>query len=174
MSNGTNPTSELLGLQVAITNAVAGAITRSVTVLNRDYDGFYEGTYPLIVLRLADFNLQVIAGGGLGIKGQQSTAQNYYAIEIRDVIDPRAEAGSRVANSQNDIYALIGAICDWFDTLSHSYLPDGGGINTAYKAGGHIRFRMARPFTSEDGGEVNVVVAGLIGVIGFARQGIDA
>jgi hypothetical protein len=168
-----NPTDELTGLASHIGQACVGVISRTVTVLNRDYDGYWPGPWPLVLLRLADYSIERIAGGQTGLKGQQGTRQNYYAVEIHDVIDPRAEQGSLVADSETDLYALVGAIVSWFDTLSHQQLQVDGSAQCV-RAGEYIRFRMQRPFMNVDGGEVRVVLAGLISVLGAPHAGIDA
>lgn len=165
-----NPTDELAGLLVAVQQATLGVISRAVTVLHRDYDGMYEGTYPLILLRLADYSIERLAGGVTGLKGQQGRAQNFYAVEIQDIVGPTVAGGTTVAAAESDIYALIGAIVAYFDHLPNQSLPV-NGTPMAYKAGEIIRFRLARPFTAEDGGEVRLVVAGVIGVIGAPHAG---
>lgn len=166
----TNPLDELDGLQAAITAATAGVIARAVTVRNRDPDGFWPGPWPLIQLRDLDYNLGRISGGSTGTKGQEGRAQNYYSIEIQDVIDLRDPGTERVAASQTDLLLLERAIIAWFDHLSNQSLPV-EGIATCYRAGEYIRFRASRPFASADGGETRVVKAGAISVIGLPRQG---
>lgn len=168
----TNPLLELNGLLDAITAAVAGAIVRDVSVRNRDYDGFYTGPWPLIMLRDMDFNLQRISGGVTGLKGQQGREQNFYSIEIQDVIDPRDTGMERVAASQTDILLIESAILTYFDSVANQQLPDANGNPRCHRAGEFIRFKATRPFQSEDGGEVRVVKAGYISVLGLPRQGV--
>lgn len=170
MSNGTNPTDELDGLQAAIVAATTGVLTRVVAVRNRDYNGFWAGGWPLIVLRLAEFNIMRLAGGQTGVKGQDGRSANKYAIELRDRLNPRSAAGEKLGAAQSDLYALMGAIMGYFDHLPNTLLPV-NGVPTVVKAGDEFRWRVIRPFQEVDGGDINVVIAGTISVIGAPRSG---
>lgn len=165
----SNPYDELQALQWAMQQAVMGAITRIPVVRNRDYDGLWPGPYPLILLRDLDFNLYQISGGQLGLKGQQGTAPSYYSIEMEDVVDLRDTGTERVAAAQTDLLLLERAIIAYFDHLPHKTLPDPQGNAVVYRCGEQIRFRSTRPFGLRDGGEVRVVKAGYISVLGAPR-----
>ncbi len=171
MSNTTsNPRIELDGLRDAIAAATTGVIARAVTVRNRGYDSAtWLGPWPLIMLPDFDWRLDRLFGGTVnGGKGQHATRPSYYTVSIEDVIDVRqvTDASTLVAASQSDVISLIEAIRDYFDTPGNECLKDGGGNPRAYKAGEHLRFKMAN-FRSEDGLEARVVAVGAVSVQGL-------
>jgi hypothetical protein len=168
----TNPTDELDGLLAAFQAAVSGRISRAVTVRHRDYDGFWPGPWPLILLRLDTFTLRRISGGHTGSKGQQGSRTNLYTVEIQDALKPRDHTPERVGAAQSDLYALITAITAYFDHVGNQTLPV-GGVATATRAGEAIDFKVSRPFQAEDGGDVRIVAAGKISVLGLPRPGLD-
>lgn len=157
---------ELAGLHAAFTAAVDGAITRPVTVRSFDLDGLYEGTYPYIIIRPAYLVQVRLAGGRTGVKGQQGNNQNLYTFEIRDVIDQRQTPGERTMAAQIDVYTLYDAIKAAFDHLPTQLLPV-DDVAQAEKAGDTIRSRVARPWAEGDAGEITVLLAGAISVIGI-------
>jgi hypothetical protein len=168
----TNPLDELDGLQAAISAATTGVITRTPVVLNRAYDGYWPGPFPMILLSLDLFTVYRVSGGQTGMKGQdkQYGRPNLYSCEIHDVIDPRSNGTNRVAAAQTDILTLLTAITAWYDHLPNQLNPV-DGVATCYRAGEDIAFKMARPFQQEDGGEIRIVAAGTISVYGLLRPG---
>jgi hypothetical protein len=168
----TNPTDELDGLLSALVAATTGVITRTPVVRNRDYDGYYAGPWPLVLLRLDTFTVYRVSGGQTGMKGQdrQYGRPNLYTCEIHDVLDPRSNGTDRVAASQSDLYTLIGAITAWYDHLPNQFNPV-NGVPTCYRAGEDLVFKIARPFQQEDGGDIRIVAAGTISVYGLLRPG---
>lgn len=162
----SNPYSEIVAMAANITLAVAGAITRTVTVLSDPYTDLYEGTYPLIMPETVDWRLDRGPGGNTGTKNG-SGVQGW---TLQDVINPRNTATTRVADARNDLFTLVKAISAWFDVAPHRCLPV-SGVKGATLAGEHIRMRYRGPFQAVDGGEIRVVVGLEISVIGLPHTG---
>lgn len=168
----TNPLDELHALAAHFALATTGAISRPVTVKPLMYSGYYAGTYPLILFEGFDWKLyRPESGGGLtGRKGQNPSDPSQYLFSLQDVVDPRGTSTTPVEDSITDLLTLLSAISAYFSHLPHRTLP----INqqpTVTLAGEQIRVRYRGPFTSEDGGEVRVVLAGSISVVGLVQPG---
>lgn len=165
----SNPLDEIVALAANITLAVAGKITRSVTVLSDPYDDLYTGTYPLIMPETVDWRLDRGQGGNTGTKN----GSGVYGWTLQDVINQRPtddEEGTQVAAARNDLFTLVKAIAAWFDVAPHRCLPV-SGVKGATLAGEHIRMRYRGPFQMEDAGEIRVVVGLEISVIGLPHVG---
>lgn len=172
-TTGSNIILELDGLKDAVEAATDGVIDRTVIVRNRDLDGFYQGTYPLILIAPADWHLDRLFGGVTGQKGQQPKSPSWYALQIRDKLDARQKQGERVAASQTDLYALHGAIVAHFDHAPNRCLPDGEGNKRAIIAGEHLRWRFFGPYKEEQGGGVYIEIVGTLSCVGLPRKGLE-
>lgn len=170
VGDASNPLDEIVALAANITLAVAGKITRTVTVLSDPYDDLYEGTYPLVMPETVDWRIDRLQGGNTGIKGQAGVRPSLYGWTLQDVVDPRGSAGTQVASARNDLFTLVKAITAWFDVAPHRCLPV-GSIKGAQLVGEHMRMRYRGPFQAEDAGEIRIVVGLEISVVGIPHQG---
>lgn len=166
-----DPFFELEGIADALTAALpTGTITRTITVRNRDYDGFPGAdAFPFVLARLYEFNLFYIASND---KANSLTRPSLYTLEIQDVIDPRSGLFERVAASQSDIYLIIRAIVAYFNVKPHQCLKDVNGVARAKNAGLMSRWKVAAPFQDESG-ESRLVAAALLGVQGLPHPQTD-
>lgn len=162
---------DLDALKENLIAATAGAISRVPNVRNRDVTGFYDGPWPLIMIRYSDYRVDLLTGGQPPLVGQNLKTPSLYSIEIEDVLAPDSSPDSEaVAAGQDDLIDLADAITAWFDHLPNRGLPL-GGVNQAQYAGLPIRFRGAPPFREAAGGDIRLYLAGVIGVQGFPRDG---
>ena len=167
----TNIIDELEGLKDALIAATTELLPRAVTVRNRDWTGFYDGPWPLILVRYGTYRLERISGGIPLLVGQNAQNPNLYTIELEDAIPANSTGASEaVAGAQTDLLRITLAIADYFDHTPNRCLADSDGNARATRAGLPIVFRSIPPFASEQGG-IRVVFQGVIGVVGIARKG---
>ncbi len=171
----SNIIDELDGLKDALTIATADIVipdlthNRTLTIINRENDGNWIGPWPLIQIAPFDWRLYRLEGGVTGTKGNTGQNASIYTITVLDVIDPRAPAGTLVADSQTLIYTLIDAIITYFDHLPNQLLKDGGGAPRATRCGEFHRWRFGTGTVEGDGGETRVAAAGTISVWGLVH-----
>jgi hypothetical protein len=105
-----------------------------------------------------------------GRKGQNPNDPSQYLFSIQDVLDPRGTSATPLEDSLTDLLSVLRAISVYFSHAPHRCLPV-GGVPTVTLAGDQMRVRYRGPFTSEDGGEVRVVLAASISVLGIPQPG---
>lgn len=160
---------ELAGLNDAVTAAVAGAISRSVTVLSYEPDDFYSGPWPVIQIAPKRFNWELLTGGQLSLVGNNDN-RNKYTLTFMDAIDPSASPGSLVANSQQDLYKLNQAVLNYFNVAPHRCLPDGMGAPRAVYAGPPFNAVFSGTLRGVNGGQVRNMLITLISVTSIPQQ----
>lgn len=170
----TNPLDELDGLKDGITLAVAGAITRTPNVINRQWTGFYNGPWPRISISDFVYHAYRIAGGNPPLIGNDETKPSQYLVELQDVVsfaNGVPVSDTAVADSQTDLLKLFVAIQNWFDHKPNRCLPDQYGNARAKYTGIPLQMRSTPPFKESQGGDITVYKAFIVGVVGLPRRG---
>lgn len=150
-------------------NTAPEALTRAVTVIDREVTGYWQGTYPLVEILWLDRPLATRPGGTYAPMVQDLRAPGLYVLRIRSVSDP--DNGIQVDDAQTELHNVLEAIEAWFSVVSHRTLADGSGAARVQYAGPPIRWRNnpQGPYAVADG-TLGQVAAGSISVISLPRQ----
>jgi hypothetical protein len=170
---------ELYGLKVnllaavtGITSGTTGLTIATPTVRNRDYTALFDGPWPLLTIRYAQYRMELIAAGKPPVVGQSPAKPNLYSIELETVVAAKSAPSSEVVSAaQDDLIDLCDAMVTYFNHYPNRCLPTTYGAMAKY-AGIPIQFRGVPPFVEREGGEVRVVFEGVIGVLGIAQTGL--
>lgn len=171
---------ELYGLQINILAATTGVVSHrdgstipTPNVRNRDYTGFYDGPWPLIMIGGGIYRIDMISPGKPPTVGQPNLSKaNRYSISLQSVIPanslPTSEA---VAHALDDLIDLQDAIVAYFNHDPNRCLPTDFG-RMAQKAGIPIIFSKVPTFKNERG-TPTIVKEGVIGVWSVAQKGFS-
>lgn len=145
-------------------------LTRPATVVGRLVEGFWQGSFPLVEIKMLRRQVVLITGNNSSPMGQKglSTAQ-LYLIRIRSQTDTDTGFGPDAA--EHELEVVEEAIEAWFSVIAHRCLPDGGGTKRVQYAGPPFDFRGTPngPYTSVDG-QLGQVLAGTVSVLSFPRE----
>lgn len=169
MASGNIP-DELAGFQTYIPQAVEGAITRTPVVFTHDWDGFYVGDFPVILIRPFQPQTAMLDIGQPGRRGTDVSRPTIYKCTMFDEVDLRQSKNpgglGLLAAAEMDLEALWTVIDNYFDVVANWTL--GGAFE---RVGFATRGRFSDPFQAAPDGATRVAMMAFLYCVGRPHLG---
>lgn len=171
MAAGNIP-DDLVGLGAHIVATTLGVLPAlGVTVFTHDWDGFYNGPFPVILVRPFDYNTVMLDIGQPGRRGQDAHNPGVYLVTLMDAVDGRGVqvpgGMGLIAQCEINIETLWTAIDNSFDVLAN--WP---GPNNAFKRMGFkTKIRFSKPFAVASDTATRVAAMGMVYCISVPHDG---